>query len=274
MLLALSLLTKTALYIGLLGAAGLAVQKLVFGADHRRMIFLCATMLACAAGLRLFLLNAELAGGLSHVFDFSMFGWVWAPNKSQSLAYLAGAYLLSAAALTNLKPLFGLGAIVLFAGAGLGGHTYGLEAPGLNPAIVSLHIGVAAFWVTAPLVLWPRQGISDVEILRRVKRFSAFAAWSVPLLFAGGLWLSLRLAGTIEALGASAYGRLLIVKFSLAAAALAIGAANKFWVTAKLKQDAAAGRALLQRMLMIDAALFAGVIVAIAAATTLTGPGV
>lgn len=273
MLVALTLFAKIGLYLGLLGAAGLSLQTYITGAQDRRLIAGCAVLLSAAVCLRLFLMNAELAGGLEDSFDFSLFGWVWTPNRDQTLAYLTGAIVLFISAAFGLKGLCLPGLITVCTGVGLGGHTHGMDTPWLNPIFVSIHVAIAAFWVTAPIVLWPVKTLSDTDLLRRMKRFSAVAIWSIPILLAGGVWLSFQLGGSVATLVKTDYGRLLATKLGLALVALGVGAANKFWVTDQMNRDAAAGRRLLRLTLTVDYLLFTGIIIAIASATSLTGPG-
>jgi len=269
----LSFLIQIGLHTGLLAAVGFAIQRTALGAKIRRLILAGALMLTICVAARLLLLNAELAGGLEHVLDFSMFDWVWTPNKAQTLGYLSGAGVILVGVVSRLRVLVILGAFVLLVGVALGGHTRGLEPPGLNPWIASLHVGLAAFWVTAPITLWPSQDVDDEELLRRMERFSAIAVWSVPLIFVGGVWLGTQLTGSFSAFLTTGYGRLLVLKLMLACGAFAIGGANKYWVTGKLRDNPAAGRRLLRRTLMVDSLLFACIVIAIASATSLTGPG-
>lgn len=273
MLVVLTLFTKIVVYVGLLGSAGLCLQAYIAGAQNRRLIAGFALLLSAAVCLRLFLMNAELAGGLEDSFDFSLFRWVWTPNRDQTLAYVIGALVLFISAALGLKWLSVPGLITVFAGAGLGGHTHGMDTPGLNPIFVSIHVAIAAFWVTAPIVLWPVKTMSDTDLLQCMKRFSAVAIWSIPTLIAGGVWLSLQIGGSVSTLVESDYGRLLAIKFGLALVALGVGAVNKFWVTLQINKDPAAGRRLLHQTLTVDCLLFIGIIIAIASATSLTGPG-
>lgn len=272
MLDALSLLVKVGLYSGLVGAVGLAIQGLVLGAEFRRLITLSALVLSICVAARLFLLNAELAGGLQHAFDFTLFDWVWSPNKLQTLGYLAGSGAVLIGLLLRIRILVLLGAITLLASIGLGGHTRGLESPGLNPWIASLHVGLAAFWVTAPIALWPYSNINDTDLLEKMQRFSTIALVSVPVLFVSGFWLSLLFVGSLEALVSTTYGRVLAIKVGLATLALLIGALNKTWVAKCLEIEPAEGRVLLRRTLLADCLLFLGIIVAIAVLTTVVGP--
>lgn len=269
----LSLAAKAGLYVGALGAGGLGAHRALHGAEHRKWITSLALMLASSVVIRLLLMNAELAGGLGKVFDFTMFDWLWAPNRNQTLAYVSGVAVLMVSTVLHIRTLYLIGAILVFAGAGLGGHTHALETPGINPILVSAHVAIAAFWTTAPLVLWPHDNVSDDELRLRVQRFSQIAVWCVPLLFAAGFWLAWRLSGSLETLIGQTYGRLLLAKLLLASVALALGAFNKFRVAKRLEEDAARGRVLLRRTLGLETVIFAGIVLAIAAATSLTGPG-
>lgn len=269
----LSLAVKAGLYVGALGSTGLALHTLLLGTSHRRWIIGLALVLAMAVTGRLLLLNAELTGGLQHSFDFSMFDWVWAPNRMQVLTYIVGASLLALSAIFDLRILLAVGVASVFAGAGLGGHTHGLEAPGINPFLVSVHVAIAAFWATAPFVLWPQKKVSDAVLLNRMERFSRVAVWCIPVLFVSGLWLAWRLSGSLEALIGETYGQLLLLKLLLACCALAIGAFNKLRVTELLRDRTDKGRERLRTTLALDYMLFSAIVFVIAAATTLTGPG-
>ena len=272
MLVELSILTKIVLYAGLLAGVGLSLQQIALGAEFRRVIIVGALLLAFCVPVRLFLLNAELAGGLQHALDFSMFDWVWTPNQAQTLAYLSGAVAMLVGVLARLPLMLIVGVLTILVGVGLGGHTRGLETPGMIPWIASLHVGLAAFWVSAPIALWPSQNIDDDVLLHRMERFSAIAIWGVPLVFAGGVWLGALLTGSFSGMAMTGYGRLLILKLVLACAALTLGGANKYWVTQKLRANPTAGRRLLRRILIVDGIIFSGIVLIIVLATTITGP--
>lgn len=273
MLESLSFAVKAGLYMTLLGAAGLTLHALLLRTGYRKWIIGLALLLAVTIALRLVLLNAELAGGLFRAFDFDMFGWIWAPNRNQILAQGAGVIALVAGASMQWRPLLAAGAVLILAGTGLGGHTQGLDAPRLSPLLVSLHVAIAAFWVTAPFTMWPQTVRPNDVLVLRMQRFSRVAVCCVPVLFVSGLWLAWRLAGSFEALVTEPYGQLLIVKLLLATCALGLGAVNKVWMTGQLQEQAPNARAILRWILALDGLLFTGVILAIAAATTLTGAG-
>jgi copper resistance protein D len=265
-------LTKFALHTGLLGATGLSIQKILLAAEHRRLMMNFIAILVAAVLLRLLLLNAELSGGFVQSLDFDVFRWIWEPNKVQTYAYVAGAVVLAFATFNRARGLYGLGAAILMFAIASGGHTQGLDAQGLYPPLLSIHVAIAAFWVTAPIVLWPHAGISDENLHDRMSTFSNLAVWIVPFLFVIGLILVYKLAGPVQTTFSTSYGRLLLLKLVLSISALCLGAMNKLWLTHKLSHDAQSARRLLRRVLVFEMILFAGAVSAIAAATSLTGP--
>lgn len=265
--------SKFGLYIAALTGIGLSLHGAASIATSRRWLLFLGACLVFAVLIRLTLLNAQLAGGLGAAFSPDTFGWIWPANRLQAMAFLGGAGLMAASCLEPLKTLKLPAAILIASGFGLAGHTQGLEAPGAAPWLVAAHALIAGFWIVAPFTLWPRANLNIDLVHVRMERFSAIALWSVPLLFVSGVWLMLRLSGPPSVLLVSTYGQLLLAKLLLASLALAIGAWNKMRVTRLLSENAKAGVASLKRSLGADMVLFTGVLLLIAAATTLTGPG-
>nr|WP_233061608.1 CopD family protein [Parvularcula mediterranea] len=138
--------------------------------------------------------------------------------------------------------------------------------------MVIIHVGLAAFWIAAPWTLFPRAGAPPGDLSARLVRFSAIAVWAVPAAFLLGLGLLLRLAGGLEAVFATGYGQLLLLKLFLAVGALGLGAYNKRVVTERILAAPEAGTKLLRRVLASEAVLFGLVLVVVSLATTMTGP--
>lgn len=221
--------------------------------------------------LRLMLANAQL-GGVDALLDPATLAWTWPQLGPSSMAVVGGAVALLAGWLLRSEGAAGLGAIALAASFGLSGHTQALEAPGLAPWSVTLHVLIAAFWFAAPVTLWPTRHLDDTKLIARVTRFSDVAAAAIPLLFALGLWLAWRLAGGWTPLFTSLYGQFLLAKFGAAGVALALGAYNKMIVAKRLRASSETGRRALVTTLSLDTCLFLLALGAIAAATSLTGP--
>ncbi|MBL8550964.1 MAG: CopD family protein [Hyphomonadaceae bacterium] len=272
------LAVKLGLYASALLAAGLglhASMNIVERAERTRCLRLAALLGGAAlvfAISRLLIANVQLGGSLGSIFDPATLAWTWPTLAPSSVAFAIGAGLLFVAWLFQRGAFAGLASVALASGFALTGHTQALEPPGLAPWAAGLHVLIAAFWIAAPVTLWPGASLSDANVLARTERFSRLALFSIPVLFALGLWLAVLLAGSISALLTSSYGQLLTAKLVVAGAALGLGAYNKQVVTRKLRETPTSGRRALTTTLSFDALLFAGALILVGAATTLTGP--
>lgn len=272
------LAVKLGLYVSALLAAGLGLHaslQIVERADRRRSLRSAALLGGAAlvfAMLRLAIATVQLGGSLHSIFDPATLSWTWPTLAPSSIALSLGAGLLCVAWLSERSVFAGLASITLAAGFALTGHTQALEQPGLAPWAAGLHVLIAAFWIAAPITLWPSASLSDQTVLTRSERFSRLALFIVPVLFAIGVWLAVLLAGSVNALLSSAYGQLLTAKLVVAGAALGLGAYNKQIVTRRLRQTPTDGRRALTTTLSVDAILFASALILVGLATTFTGP--
>lgn len=272
------LAVKLGLYASALLAAGLGLHASlnIVERDGQERALRTAALLACAAlafaVLRLAIANVQIGGSIANLLDAATLAWTWPALAPSSISIALGAALLLASLVLRLRLAAALAAIALTASFALTGHSQALEAPGLAPWAVALHVLIAAFWVAAPISLWPRAALSDAIVAARAEQFSRQAMIGVPLLFALGLWLAWLLAGGVNALVTTLYGQLLITKLVAATGALALGAYNKAIVTRKLHETPAAGRWALAATLRLDAFLFAAALFLVGWATTLTGP--
>ena len=272
------LAVKLGLYASALLAAGLGLHAglgIVERAAHPRISRWAAISGAAAiafAAFRLAVANAQLGGTIGSIFDSATLAWTWPNLGPSTVSFAVGGGALIFAALLRSVPLAALSSIPLAAGFALTGHTQALEPPGLAPWAVGMHMLIAAFWVAAPITLWPSAELSDATVTARAEQFSRFALFMIPVLFALGLWLAIRLAGSANALISSLYGQLLLAKLAGATAALALGAYNKQIVTRLLREAPRRGRRSLSVTLSVDALLFAAVLILVGVATTFTGP--
>ncbi len=274
----LMLALKLALYAAALLSSGLALHGalgVVERSARAAWIRFSALVAACAlvlGALKLLLLNAQLAGGLSRAFDAESFSWTWAMQAEPSLALATACLAALAAWILQRHWLAFFTALGFSASFALTGHTQALAAPGLAPWAVGLHVLIASFWLAAPLSLWPRTALADEALHRRLERFSAGAVIAIPVLFLAGLWLAWRIAGGWAPLLESGYGRLLLAKLAAASVALGLGALNKQFVTGMIIRAPERGRAWLKRTLAADVLLFLTALLLVGWATTLTGP--
>lgn len=270
---------KWGLYVSALLAAGLGVHVAlgIAGGGNRASTLRLAAILGIVAtvlmAIRLLLLNAQMTGGLAAALDFSMFGWIWRANAWSAVALATGAGALIVGALWPRAPFIAAaGALAVTGSFALTGHTQALEEPGWAPAAVFAHATLGAFWLAAPVTLWPRRSLTAAEIVDRLERFSAIAIAAIPVLFVLGALIALRLAGSPQALFGTDYGQLIVAKLVAAALALGLGAVNKVILTQHVRAERPSAIAHLRLALVADAVLFALALAFVAAATTITGP--
>jgi putative copper export protein len=256
------------LVIGLLLHGALKVTAIGFASAPVVLSLIVALLYAA----RLLVANAKLGGSLDAVGNTDTFLWVWRAHREQALAVAAGCLLAAGGALLRRRILMIAAALTLSASFGLAGHTRGLEAPGAFPWLSAVHVLIAGYWFAAPVTLWPSAKRPVEELTRRLRLFSETAQIAVPLLFIAGMILAWRLSGGWNGLDGSSYGRLLLVKLIFVSLALALGAANKIWVTNQIRLTPARGMAALRLTLSAEFLAFLAAAAAIAIATTAQGP--
>ncbi len=171
----------------------------------------------------------------------------------------------------------GLAGTLAWAGHGIGG--VGLTGS-IHPAADFLHLVAAAAWVAACRRLLSRQaaGRSSMSVARTASlRFSAYGVAAVGVLLLTGAVNTWYLAGSVQALTATDYGHLLLVKIALFLVMVAIATVNRLWLTPGLAADASdnsTGHALhqLRRNVVIEIAAGA-IILAVVAVLGVTPPG-
>ncbi|MBI1359005.1 MAG: hypothetical protein GC155_01850 [Alphaproteobacteria bacterium] len=269
---------KLGLYAACLAAGGfgLHVASGMIAQDQSRPALRTAAGLGLAAlvfaALRIGIVNAQLGDGWSSVLDAGSFHWSWRVLGHSTLAIVAGAAIIALAWIVATPAIAALGAVGLAASFALTGHSEALASPGPAPWAVGVHVLIAAYWATAPFILWPGRNVSDERLVHRLQRFSTLATWAIPILFLLGLWLLWRLAGGVEAIFASGYGRLLLAKFAVALVALAMGALNKLRLTQHIEAGRDGARSALRWTLIVEGAVFIAALVLVDLATTVTGP--
>jgi putative copper resistance protein D len=218
-------------------------------------------------------------GGLWTVVSQTRFGYVWSARLL--LAALLAALLATLLAAYPMAPttpatrsrwsvfaaILATGFLVAPAWIGHAGATPG-EAGQIPLAADALHLLAAGTWLGGlpPLAMllaaaWRQKEPSLAEIPRiAVQRFSLLGLASVGALLASGLVNSWYEVGSFGNLVTTTYGSLVLTKFGLFAAMIAVAAVNRFYLTPRLSLAGAVRR--LQRNTMAEAALgFAAVLV-------------
>jgi copper transport protein len=210
---------RTALFLGVLGAAGTAF----FALGILRPLRLERSLLRRQAhALFVFFLLAFLgADALSHTAGAGGTRF----ERFMVLAAVAAGLGAAAAALTPPAPRLRYGAwgcaAVLFVCPTLAGHALDRDQPVVIAAIADLlHLGGAAVWIGGVAGLAWVSGSNRGEAARR---FSSFALTAVALVAAGGVSRAVTELSSVHQLWSTGYGRTLLVKTGLFAGLLGLG---------------------------------------------------
>jgi copper transport protein len=184
--------------------------------------------------------------------------------------------------LLSLAAALGAGAAALVL-PGLAGHAGQLSPRGLALPLDALHLAAAGIWLGGLIgivVFWLTVGresrVAALGVV--VPRFSAVAFVSVMALIGSGIGQSLLEIPTLASLWQTSYGKALIVKIALLAAALLLAAVNLARTkprlqAASVQPSVGPGAALLLRRLVQGEILFvAGALFAAAVLTSLAPP--
>lgn len=139
------------------------------------------------------------------------------------------------------------------------GHPNSLEPAALWIAIDLVHLGSIAVWIGGLLALavGGSAAVSGDDGERLVRRFSLAASVCVPLIVATGVAQTLKLAGGLDDITATDWGRLLLTKVTVVTALIAVAGVSR-WL---LQHD---GASSIRRTVIVEAVLGV-VVVAIAA---------
>jgi copper transport protein len=197
---------------------------------------------ATASGLRL--TSAARPKVLGEVLHTN-FGRLWLVQAALTVALALPIVALAAKrARWRVRPSTWVG-LTLVLGAGLAadaamnGHARTVAHPGLGEASITVHLMAVAVWVGGLAVLvgiggpaW--RALADVDrpkLLRRVlPRFSRLAVAAVAVVVASGILNAVLELSSVRDLWRLTYGRAILAKVVLLAAALALAARHR-WVT-------------------------------------------
>jgi copper transport protein len=218
-----------------------------------------ATVLGTLAGL---LLHGPFTAGLplSRTLDPTLlqetlrtrFGGVWAVRVL--LLLLLVAFLRAWAqredpwARASAWVAVGVLAAALVVTPALSGHAAGGPDAALGAVVGVVHFSAAAVWFGGLVLLGtcvlPR---ADVGLLAAVPRFSSVAFTAMVVIVVTGMVQGWRQLGSLQALGQTDYGRLLVVKVAVFLLLIAVAARSRVLVRRKLTARAWAGAAAPHR---------------------------
>lgn len=225
--------------------------RTIVGAQTFRLAWFCLA-LSLVTGVIWLLLESTSMSGFS--FAESMSGEVlWTVLNQTQFGQVAEIRFVVAVIIAGclrydrfplargLALAMSLGLVAAIAWTGHAGSTAG-EAGILHLAADALHLLAAAAWtgglVSLVLLLSAsrrdRTSASASFAWQATRRFSTMGIAVVMAILATGIVNTWILAGSLNALIATGYGQLLILKIALSAVMLSFAAANRFWLTPRL----------------------------------------
>ena len=227
-----AIVTKFALYLGVMTSAGTVMATLMFRLERTRGLAMTFAVLGIVAAILAFSLRgANLTGDVSGLTDPEMLKLLWTtPVGTALLLRLVGLGLLIAGLLmgrvgTWVSVLGGVIAIWSFDQVG---HVSGLGTTLLDLALI-LHLLVVALWigVLTPLKRLASSSSTYASAADVGHRFGVVASATVPVLIIVGGYMGYQLVGSFTALVGTSYGQAMIIKVLLVGLLLGLAAANK-----------------------------------------------
>ena len=234
-----AIITKFALYLGILTATGTVLAALMFRLNQFRGIALVFGGLAIIASLVGFSLKgANLTGDISGMLDLEMLGLLWSTPVGTAMALRLcglGVLIVGLFMARGGLALSALGGITAVWSFGHIGHISDRGSAVLDVAL-TLHLITVAIWIgiLTPLQRLARETATYAEAAKVGHRFGLVASFTVPALIIAGGYMSYTLVGSIAALTQTGYGQALIIKVVLVGVLLGLAAANKLRFIPKL----------------------------------------
>ena len=252
-----AIITKFALYLGVMTAAGTVMSALIFRLDRTRGLAAKFAVIGLGATVLAFTLRgANLTGDVSGMTDPEMLGLLWTtPVGTAFLLRLAGLGLLIAGLLMGrvgawVSVLGGIMAIWSFNHVG---HVSGRETILLDIALI-LHLLAVALWigVLTPLKRLASSPVTYAAAADVGHRFGVVATVTVPALIVVGGYMGYQLVGSFSALIGTGYGKALIIKVLLVGLLLGLAAANKLRFIPALRSGDPAAAGHLSKSISVE----------------------
>jgi len=252
-----AIITKFALYLGVLTATGTVLAALMFRLNQFRGIALTFGGIALIATLVGFSLRgANLTGDASGLMDLEMLGLLWSTPVGTAIAlrlFGLGVLIVGLFMARGGIVLSALGGVVAVWSFGHIGHISDRGSAVLDVAL-TLHLITVAIWIgiLTPLQRLARKTATYAEAAKVGHRFGLVASFTVPALIVAGGYMSYTLVGSIAALIQTGYGQALVIKVLLVAVLLGLAAANKLRFMPRLKVGDASAAKHLTKSISIE----------------------
>ena len=252
-----AIVTKFALYLGVMTAAGTVMATLMFRLDRTRGLAAAFAVLGLAATILAFSLRgANLTGDLSGMTDPEMLGLLWTtPVGTALLLRLVGLGLLIAGLFMGRVGAWVavLGGIIAIWSFDHVGHISSRDTTLLDIAL-TLHLLAVALWIgiLTPLKRLATSTVTFASAADVGHRFGVVAAVAVPALIIVGGYMGYQLVGSLPALLGTGYGQALIIKVLLVGLLLGLAAANKLRFIPALRAGDPAAASHLSKSISVE----------------------
>jgi putative copper resistance protein D len=249
----LSVIFRSASFIAMFQATGMAVFLALFGRLFEISRLPLRTVARIAALAAAMCLIVQYALEAARLIELTLV-WIFAGRQrlGSAMSVLVVGMIAVSFALT--------------------GHTASSPSRWILAPLLSIHVVIVTFWfgALAPLyVISVREAPSVAG--RVIEAFSAMAQWLVPGIFLAGMAMTMMLLHHIAELE-SAYGLLLLAKFTGFTALIGLAALNRWRLGPAVATGNMAAIRSFRRSLGVEYVFFAGVLSVTALMTTLYSP--
>jgi putative copper resistance protein D len=268
-----AIITKFALYLGVMTAAGTVMATLMFRLKRTHGLAATFAVLGLVATILAFSLRgANLTGDVRGMTDPEMLGLLWTtPVGTALLLRLVGLTLLITGLFmgrigTWLSVLGGIIAVWSFDHVG---HVSSRDTALLDIAL-TLHLLAVALWIgiLTPLKRLASSSGTYASASDVGHRFGVIASVTVPVLIIVGGYMGYQLVGSFPALIGTGYGQALIIKVLLVGLLLGLAAANKLRFIPGLRTGDPAAAVHLSKSISVEWLLILAVLGMTAVLTT------
>jgi copper transport protein len=260
-------LVKLVIYLGLfIGVGGALASHWLAPKDvtHGFSLHLIRSILLM--GLVAIPLSVGLQGLDVLGADLTQLGWpiVWRTGFNTSwgtTALTAGTALLAGtwAITVRHRPLARAFGLVGLIGIGLAlaasGHASAASPQGLTGPAVALHALGVAVWAGSLVPLAAAMTRDADQAIKALHRFSRMIPMVLVVIILSGGFLAVVQVEQVEALGSTAYGRVLVAKLSVVTTVLALAAWNRFVLTRRIHRRKTGAPLALVRTICLELVL-------------------
>jgi putative copper resistance protein D len=268
-----AIITKFALYLGVLTATGTVLATRLFRLDRTNGLAAAFASLGLLATIFAFLLRgANLTGDASGMIDPEMLSLLWATPVGT--AFMARVLSLSLLIFGLFLGRIGiwisvLGGVIAVGSLGQVGHIADRGVLLLDMTLM-IHLLAIALWIgiLTPLRRLASSVSSFADAATVGHQFGIIASVTVPGLIVAGVYMSYQLVGSLEALTETEYGQALIIKVLLVGLLPAFAAANKLRFVPALRSGDPLGASHLSKSILAEWLIIIAVLGTTAVLTT------